>query len=196
LVSIAITLLFAGCKKEFLDRYPLDREVSSNFYQTEADAMQALCAVYDVLGYQESPGVSWAPFIVMSDILSDDAFAGGSDANDGMDENELNTFNIPTTSMIVHSIWIKNYIGIYRANLLMEKIDGIDASDEFKARIVAECKFLRAYFHFEQVRFFENIPLLTETIKGPSEYDQDQESPAEVYNQIAADLVDAINTLP
>lgn len=196
LLSIAIAMLFSACSKDFLDRPPLDQEVSTNFYQTEEDAMAALTAVYDVLGYQSTPGVSWAPFITMSDILSDDSFAGGADANDGHDENELNTFNIPTTSQIVHSIWIKNYIGIYRANLLLEKIDEIDASDEFKARIIAECKFLRAYFYFEQVRFFENIPLLTETIKGPSEYKQEQATPAAVYNQVATDLVDAMQVLP
>jgi hypothetical protein len=196
LLTLLAGMVFTSCKKDFLERYPLDQEVSSNFYQTEADAMAALAAVYDVLGYQSTPGVSWAPFIVITDILSDDSFAGGADANDGKDEDELNNFNIPTTNQIVHSIWIKNYIGIYRANLLLEKIGEIDADDEFKSRVIAECKFLRAYFHFEQVRFFENIPLLTQTIKGPSEYEQSQNSPEEVYNQVALDLVEAIDALP
>lgn len=158
--------------------------------------MMALVAVYDVLGYQSTPGVSWAPFLTVSDMLSDDAFAGGSDANDGMEENQLNTFNIPTANPLVHAIWLKNYTGIYRANLLMEKIDEIDASDEFKARIVAECKFLRAYFYFELVRFFENIPLLTNTLAGPSEYSQPQAAPSDVYDQIALDLVEAMAVLP
>mgnify|MGYP005630256005 FL=1 len=195
-VLMAITFLLSACEKDFLDRPPLDTVVSSNFYKTEADAMSALVATYDVLGYQSAPGVSWAPFLTMSDILSDDAFAGGSDPNDGKDEDELNTYNIPTENLIVHAIYLKNYTGIYRANLLMEKIVDIEASEEFKSRIVAECKFLRAYFYLEQVRFFENIPLLTETIKGPSEYIQSQAAPADVYNQIATDLIDAINILP
>ena len=195
-IIAVLAVVFTSCKKEFLERYPLDQEVSSNFYQTEDDAIAALSAVYDVLGYQSAPGVSWAPFIIVADILSDDSFAGGADANDGMDEDELNTFNIPTTNKLVHATWIKNYIGIYRANLLLEKIEEIDASEEFKTRIIGECLFLRAYFHFEQVRFFENIPMLTKTISGPSEYEQTQNTPAEVYNQIAADLVDAIEVLP
>lgn len=190
-----IVLLFAGCE-DFLDLKPLDQTVSSNFYQTEEDAKMALIAVYDVLTYQETPGVSWAPFITMADILSDDAYAGGADANDGKDENELNTFNIPPSNLIVHSIWIKNYIGIYRANLYLEIIDQIDAPQSFKKRTTAEAKFLRAYFYFEQVRFFENIPLLTATIKGPSEYNQTQNTPKQVYDQIAKDLVEAIADLP
>jgi len=195
-VALASIFLLTNCSEEFLDRQPLDTTVSTNFYKTEQDAKMALIAIYDVLGYQSAPGVSWAPFITVSDILSDDSYAGGGDANDGMDENELNIFNIPTTNKLVHATWLKNYTGIYRANLLLEKIYDIDASEEFKARVVGECQFLRAYFYFELVRFFENVPLLTETLKGPSEYQQSQNTPAEVYNQIATDLVDAYNVLP
>ena len=193
--ALALILLLTGCE-DFLDLKPLDKVVSSNFYQTEEDALKALVAIYDVLTYQSTPGVSWAPFISISDILSDDVYAGGSDANDGMDENEFNTFNIPTTSLIAYAIWIKNYIGIYRANLFLEKIDEMNASDSFRQRTIAEAKFLRAYFYLEQVRYFENIPLLTSTIKGPSEYNQEQSTPQEVYNQIALDLVEAIESLP
>ncbi|MCB9015205.1 MAG: RagB/SusD family nutrient uptake outer membrane protein [Lentimicrobiaceae bacterium] len=194
--ALLLIMLFTACSKDFLDLKPLDQEVTTSFYKTEEQALQALVAVYDVLGYQSIPGVSWAPYITITDILSDDAYAGGGDANDGQDEDELNNFNIPPTSQIVHTIWIKNYIGIYRANLLLEKIDGVEASDEFKARLIAESKFLRAYFYFEQVRYFENIPLLTNTLKGPSEYNQPQSTPAEVYNQIALDLTEAIEVLP
>lgn len=193
---LLFSLTISSCSEDFLDLKPLDQEVSSNFYQTEEQAYQALVAVYDALTYQSTPGVAWAPFITVSDALSDDAFAGGSDANDGFDLQQLNTFGIPATNPTVHSIWIKNYIGIYRANLFLEVIDDIDATDSFKERTIAEAKFMRAYFYFEQVRYFENIPLLTNTIKGPSEYDQEQNDPKEVYDQVAIDLVEAMNDLP
>ncbi len=194
--ALLFTSLFYSCSEEFLDLEPLDEEVTSNFYRTQEEAYQALVAIYDVLTYQSTPGVSWAPFITVSDVLSDDAFAGGGDANDGANFDQLNQWNISTTSVVAHSIWIKNYIGVYRANLYLEVIDDIEASDEFKQRTIAEAKFLRAYFYLEQVRFFENIPLILETISGPSEYIQPQNTPQEVYNQIALDLVEAIADLP
>ena len=193
---IAFMFMINACSDDFLDLKPLDVEVTTNFYRTQAQAYQALVAIYDVLTYQSTPGVAWAPFITISDILSDDAFAGGADANDGMHQQELSTFNISTTNPLAHSIWIKNYIGIYRANLFLEIIDQIDAPQSFKTRTIAEAKFLRAYFYLEQVRFFENIPLITATIKGPSEYNQTQNAPRDVYNQIALDLVEAIKDLP
>jgi len=195
-IFTVLLILLSACSDEFLDRQPLDQLVSSNFYQTEEDAMQALVAVYDALQYQSSPGISWAPFLTMSDMLSDHTYGGGSDANDGLDENEFNTFNIPTTNVIVHSLWAKNYTGIYRANLLLEKISDIEADEDFKNQLIAECKFLRAYFYFELVKLFENIPLLLETIKSTSQYSQTQNLPDEVYNQIALDLVESIDALP
>lgn len=195
-LALLLLVHFTSCDKDFLDLKPLDQEVSSNFYQTQEQAFQALVAVYDVLTYQSMPGISWMPFITVADVLSDDAFAGGSDANDGFNWDQLKNHNIPPTNPIVHAIWAKNYEGIYRANLYLEVIDDIDATQEFKQRTIAEAKFLRAYFYLEQIRFFENIPLLTETIKGPSEYRQEQNTPEEVYNQIALDLVEAIADLP
>lgn len=194
-LSVA-SLLSVSCTKEFLEVDPLDREVSATFYKTEAQAMEALVSVYDVLGHQDAPGTAWAPVVTVNDILSDDSYAGGQDFNDGMDEDELNTFRIPSTNKMVHSLWLKNYKGVYRANLLMEKIEGVNASTEFKDRLVAEAKFLRAYFYFELVKYFENVPLLTRTLGGPSEYQQPQAKPEDVYNQIALDLVEAIQVLP
>ncbi|MFW5725128.1 MAG: RagB/SusD family nutrient uptake outer membrane protein [Bacteroidota bacterium] len=195
-IALATLLVFSACSEDFLDLKPLDQEVTTNFYRTETEAYQALVAIYDVLTYQSTPGVSWAPFITVADVLSDDAFAGGSDANDGFEWDQINNFRAQTNSPIAHATWIKNYIGIYRANLFLEIIGDIDASESFKQRTIAEAKFLRAYFYLEQVRFFENIPLITETIKGPSEYSQEQNTPEEVYNQIALDLVEAIPDLP
>lgn len=196
LAAIISLMMISACSEGFLDRKPLDQEVSTNFYQTEGDAMEALVAVYDVLGYQSSPGSAWAPLGLVADVLSDDSFAGGADSNDGQDEDEINNFSIPSTNQIVHTIWKNCYVGIYRANLLLERIDEMDTDEAFRERLIAECKFLRAYFYFNLVRSFENVPLLTQTIKGPSEYAQDQESPEEVYNQIAKDLVESIAVLP
>ncbi len=195
-ILLVVALTFASCSEDFLDKQPIDRVVSSNFYQTESDAMEALIATYDALGFQSTPGVAWAPLVTISDVLSDDAYAGGSDANDGCKHDQLNTFNIQIQNPLVHAIWLKNYTGIYRANLFLSVIDGIEASDEFKVRSTAEVKFMRAHFYLELVRFFENIPLVTQVLNNPEEFSIPQAAPQEVYDLIATDLVDAINGLP
>jgi len=194
ILSLIVSMILVGCSEDFLDRPDLVNEDSENFYQTEEDAYLALVACYDGIQLQ-TDGDSWVPYVTVSDILSDHAYAGGGDANDGSEFQQLNTFSIPTQSPKVSSLWRKNYTGIYRANLYLEKIEEIDASDEFKTRTIAEAKFCRAYCYFELLKFFENVPLMTETIKG-DDFGLPQSDLEEVYTQVYLDLYDAIADLP
>ena len=90
--------------------------------------------------------------------------------------------------------WGRNYTGIYRANLLLSKMEGAipDLSDALKARYAAEAKFLRAYYYFDLVRLFKNVPLITGPISTGAIYSQTQAAPEAVYAQIETDLQDAI----
>ncbi len=188
--------LVSGCSEDFLRVVPQGTLFSSNYFETEEQVEEALFAVYDVLGHQKGYNLAWAPFLVMSEVLSDDAYAGGQDSGDGAEEDEFNTFTISTGNEIVQSIWKRNYYGIYRANFTMEKAgELVNTTEDFKNLVIAEAKFLRAFFYFEQVRFFENI-VLTTTTQSPSEANVPQVDPALIYDQIASDLVDAIEGLP
>ncbi len=194
-IIIAImTLIMVSCMESFLEKEPLDQRVESNFYQTESDAFEALVAIYDVLQWQTVVG--FHPLPMFSDIASDDAYAGGASRNDAPNIIEVDQHNIRTTNGEVQGLWSKHYTGIYRANLYLEKLDGMEAGEDFKTRTAAEAKFMRAYFYFNLLKLFENVPLLTETLKAPSEYTQPQASPEDVYNQIALDLVEAAADLP
>ena len=195
LIFIALCT-FTGCSQEFLEVTPQGTLFSSTYFKTEEQVLEALYATYDVLGHQKGLDLAWSPYLVISEVLSDDAYAGGQDAGDGAEEDEFNTFNISTGNEVVHSIWKRNFYGIYRANFTIEKTLALEnTTEEFRTLVTSEAKFLRAYFYFELVKFFENVPLTTVT-QSPSEANQPQANPADVYNQIAADLVDAAQNLP
>lgn len=191
---ILLVLALSACTEDFLDKQPLDQRVESNFYQTQADAQEALIAVYDVLGWNTVVG--FHPLPMFADIASDDSYAGGASRNDAPNIIEVDKHNIRTTNGEVLGLWKKYYTGIYRANLYLEKIEGIKADQAFIDRTVAEVKFIRAYYYFDLLKTFENVPLLTQTLKSQSEYAQPQAAPEQVYNQIATDLVEAIPNLP
>ena len=61
---------------------------------------------------------------------------------------------------------------------------------------MAETLFLRAYFYFDLVRFFENIPLFVKPLTAEEVYEVTQADPADVYNLIISDLQTAIEGLP
>jgi hypothetical protein len=87
-----------------------------------------------------------------------------------------------------------NYTGITRANYILEHKDNIDFPR--KAHILAEAKFLRAYYYFELVKYFGDVPLIIDKRIGIEEARTIPRAPkAEVYAQIEADLIAAAAVL-
>jgi len=194
---LLLVILAAGlgsCTKDFLEKEPLTDRVEANFYKTPNDAFQALVSVYDVLQWQTGGG--YHPFDLVTDILSDDAYCGGSGPGDRPGLVRMGKFSEYTTDEEPLGLWKDRYTGIYRANLLLEKIVDIPFTDSLlKVRYMAEARFLRGYYYFQLEQFFGHIPLILKSLT-PADYKQLQADPADVYNQIASDLYYAYNNLP
>ena len=193
-----LLLISIACSEDYLTLSPQATLFASEYFNNVEELEDALIATYDVLGHQQGIGLAFSPPLLLAEIMSDDAFAGGQDAGDGAAENEFNTFNFSTSNEVVRSLWKKGYTGIYRANFTIEKGTPLSTGeDSLKVKtLIAEARFLRAYFYFEMVKFFENIPLLTSVPTSLGEINAPQSNPSDVYNQIAADLVFATNNLP
>ncbi len=196
LFPIFICLLTAqSCKKDFLELEPRGIKLESNFYQTQAEAFEGVVAVYDVLQWSGTNN-TWSMNLGLLNAASDDCYAGGSDASDQPSWGAWDNFTLTPNLGPQRAFWHKYYAGIYRANLLLEKIDKVPVIDDvFKKRATAEVKFLRAYYYFELVRLFGNIPLITKTLSANEIYEQTQAAPSEVYAQIEKDLKEAVATI-
>jgi hypothetical protein len=68
--------------------------------------------------------------------------------------------------------------------------------DAEKARFVAETKFLRAYFYFDLVRLFKNVPLILEPLALTAMNNVEQATPAAIYAQIEKDINESLANLP
>lgn len=192
---VAGMAVFSGCEKDFLELQPKGTQLEGNFYQNEEQLFQALVAVYDVMQWGNSGGYTMKQPLLT--VASDEAYAGGSDASDQPSWVAWDNFTVDPYITPSGGLWQKNYTGIYRANLLLSKIDQVPGlSEPVKNRIIAETKALRAYFYFDLVRFFRNIPLFTEPIPIADLYTQQQATPESVYAQIEQDLNDARAVLP
>lgn len=183
-----------SCTDEFLELEPKTGQVEANYYKTESDAFLSVVGVYDALSVQ-----NWQFVPIMSDIFSDDAFAGGSDANDmrQWQETELNSA-MPLENQAAFDLWNRCYSGIYRANLYLEKQELIEwTTDGLKERLEAEVKFIRAYLYWDLARHYASVPIILEVFTSVEDYKNiGQSSPADVYAQVASDLNASIPELP
>lgn len=189
LLAISLT----ACKKEFLDRAPLVGVTEENFYRNAEDAIASVNAAYAALQFELSPAGHFRWF--WGDIMSDDSEKGGSGDNDVFDLLRLETFQGPTNTDLLESEWSANYQGIYRANLTLENVPDIDMDETLKARVLGEARFIRAWFHYNQMIVFGNVPLVDRVLE-PNEYTLGQASPAEVWAFIENDLMEAARDLP
>ncbi len=193
LLFIALMAMISSCSKDFLELEPKNSRLEENFYKTQEDMYQAMIATYDVLQWGGYKG--YVPEESLSDVASDDAYAGGANAGDQPSWVALDQYTLAPTLGPQASIWGRYYRGIYRANIFLEKIDAAESSDDFRKTSIAEVKFLRAYYYFNLVRWFGNVPLILNVL-NPSEYNYPQSAPTAIFAQIEQDLNSAIPNLP
>lgn len=188
----SVALVIGSCTKSFLELTPKGTALENNYYQNEDELMQGLVAVYDVLQWNGTNN-NWSMKIGLLNAASDDCYAGGSNASDQPQWVAYDNFTMDAFIGPQYGLWKKGFAGIYRANLLLDKIEGVTDLDEtFKNRAIAEAKFLRAYFYFDLVTFFKNVPLITGPLGADAIYEQKQANAADVYALIEQDLTDAI----
>lgn len=184
-------LLVVGCSEDFLEKTSPGNLAADNFFQTEEHAVWGTNAIYEHLRSWE---VHVFSFIGMTDIVSDDADKG-STVNDASFLKEIDDFTFDASNIAPGTVWSGYYRGIYRANVAIQNIPKIEMNEALKSRLLGECKFLRAYFYFNLVRWFGDLPLITEPLEA-SEFEQERVPATQIYALIKQDLNDAINQLP
>src|SRR5689334_2684733 len=154
--AVGLLLLLGSCKKDFITIQPKGQFLTQNYYVDRQQAYTGLVAAYDVM--RKNAG-GFENMITMMNAGSDDNYAGGGGASDGAGIQGFSNYTINPVTM-PRSFWSDHYQGIFRANILLQKLPNTTMDAGEKARFVAESKALRALYYFNLVRMFRNIPLL------------------------------------
>lgn len=172
-----------------LEKEPLGELSVSSAYVTENDAFQALTAAYNpLINYLGISGYS------IYDIAADNAEKGGEGPSDGAYINEIAYFTLTATNTIASQVWARSYLGVHRANLVIDNVVGIDMDEQKKTRIIAEAHFLRGYYYSVLVTLFGDVPLITRSDENRQELERTAKK--EVYDLIIEDFKYAAEVLP
>ncbi|MES2862810.1 MAG: RagB/SusD family nutrient uptake outer membrane protein [Bacteroidota bacterium] len=178
---------FLSCSDEFVDReaqYSIDSE---NYFNSEQDYQDALVGAYDLLH-------SSFMNVLVGEIASDNTVSGGESANDVVGIQQIDEMNHSSVNTNLKNIWDWMFAGVQRCNYILEFKDKTDFPN--KNQVIAETRFLRAYYHFELVKWFGGIPLNGDKrFKVGDEKTIPRASVAEVYATIESDLLFAIDNL-
>jgi starch-binding outer membrane protein, SusD/RagB family len=191
-IVAAISILLAACKKDFVTIEPRGQFLSENYYANADQAFSALVATYDPV--RKNSG-GFENMICMMNAGSDDNYAGGGNKNDGEGIQNFSHFTLNSTT-IPQSFWNDFYQGVFRANIMLQRLPETPMDESVKARYLAEAKTLRAWYYFNLLRMFKNIPLILTPLTTADMYSVAQAAPEDVYTQIESDLQEAISVLP
>lgn len=184
---IILPLVFLGCSDDFVDVDSEDQN-SENFFNSEADYQLALIGAYDLL---QSTYIN----VMLGEIASNNTLAGGESAIDVPGIQEIDDMRHSPVNANLRDIWGWMFSGVNRANYLLEFKDKIDFNG--KNQIIAQATFLRAYYYFELVKFFGDVPLaVDERLLFGDQSTIERTPKAEVYAQIERDLQFAADNLP
>lgn len=190
-------VLMASCDSD-LDVDQNDAITQEDFLNNPDNAVALVNGVYNKMLDYDMYSFGW---IGITSITSDDADKGSTASDTGSDKHKLDALTFDASDVSFNDVWKGRYSGIYRANNALFYLEDLTIDEELKSRLIGEVKFLRAFWYFDLVRCFGDVPIVVSKIdlndtELINEVVFTRRPKAEVYAQIEADLMDAISRLP
>jgi hypothetical protein len=182
-------LAFTACQS-ILDKDPIAILDAGSYFQTEADAVQAMNAAYQPLVFSSNNNNYYWAFGV---VTADEAITGGDGSRPGITEMDALTYTPRTDEF--NTFWKLQYTGITQCNLVLDNIDAITMNATRRDQIRGEALFLRSYYYFLLTQVFGDVPLLIK-VTPPDELKVPKTPKATVLAQIEADCARAADFLP
>ena len=187
LALVAVT----GCDS-ILDTDPEGQIVIENAFATPEGQVLYLNSLYDPL--TTLYGSFNGPMQSLLESGTDDAFPL-SQTLGGFKER-----TIDPGAGALSGVYTNNYNGLQRANTVLARTGtgGADFAgrEALQNQIRGEALFFRAFYYFNLVRVFGDVPLFTAETNSIPDAQQARAPTAEVYARIKADLDEAIPLLP
>lgn len=149
-------------------------------------------------------GIVFRNDIIVQDVAADDAMKKWAPDGDQIWMDDVDNFRFTSSNQAFNGIWSYDYEGISRCNLALSLltddavVSKVGMSAELRNRSLGEVYFLRAYYYFDLVTNFGDVPVVLKPLKTFNEaYEVAIRVPKEqVWAQISADLALAKNALP
>lgn len=176
LIVIFSIILFSSCEKDFLDRPPKD-EVDAGFFFNTAKDLEV--AVNDF--YTDLPSAS---------LYEDDA-ASDNIVPLSADERVRGARITP----IRGGGW--SWSRLRNINFFLENYQRLDDEEEAKAKYSGIARFFRAYFYFEKVKRFGDVPWYNKVLDaGDEDLYKARDSRELVMDSVMVDINYAIDNIP
>ena len=182
---VAVPALTVGAC-DSLDVDPFSQVEVQNFYRTPSEVRAAVAPIYGAIR------PTLFNYYNLSQISTDENIVPtrGSDWGDGGRWLAIHRHGWTSELSDLNGAWNEAFTGVARANKVLLDIQDLDVQD--KEAITAELRAMRAYFYYQLLDLFGNVPII-----GDDELEVDPDNPppantrAEVFDFIESELTAA-----
>lgn len=188
-IFIAALLGMGISSCNFLDKTPTYL-TPETFFNNEEEALSFLTGVYSPINQTPFYGSDYL-WLVGNDDLSHYGGPGRSPMTTGLACNNANSSD-PT----VASLWRVLYSGIDRANMLLERLDNTpNISTASKEQIRSEARFLRAFYYFNLIQCWGDVPFKTVSTQSVNNLNRPRTNKQEIYDFVCREMEECISGL-
>lgn len=189
-ILIYIAIMGCGCFgcEDKLDIINPNEPNVGLFWASEEDAEKGVNAIYSTL--HKGSISRWMSMLYSTRSDIGESRSPWSDLANALDKFIQPDYNFDP----VAGVYVDNYVGIFRANQVLDNVPGIEMDKKAKEILLGQTYFLRALFYYHLGTLFGNVPLMLKTSE-PQDYPANS-TQAEIFEQIIKDLEDAIPMLP
>lgn len=190
LASLA-TLLMTSCGDSFFDLEPASSVTIDKVYKTASDYNVAVIGCYAKLQSQVNFYTECCEY--RSDNLSLGAPTAGT-----QDRYDIDHFTEKPSNGILSSYWANFNNNVYRCNLLLDQIDGVNFAENLKKQYKGEAMFIRALNYFNMYRIWGGVPATKHVVSAAEALKVARYSDEQMFDLIAGDLKEIVdnNYLP
>lgn len=170
-----------------------------------SSSYQMLSSTLNLIGeWGWDDGIVTRNDFILYDIGSDDAMKKWAPDGDQPWMDEVHNYSFIASNGAFNGIWSYLYEGIARTNLALSYLNDdntiklIGMNTDLRKRLLGEAYFLRAFYYFDLVSNFGDVPLLTAPINSFEEaYNVAQRVDQNtVWDQVSSDLEKAKENIP
>lgn len=180
IASLGALLMLGSCGENFFDLQP-NFEVPVDKLETAEDFNVAVMGCYAKMQTQVNYYLECCEY--RSDNLYLNAPTTGT-----QDRYDIDQFKDVASNGILTDLWANFNNGVYRCNLILDKIDSKDIPDALKAQYKAEAMFIRAYTYFNMYRLWGGVPTTRKVVTVAEALQIGRSSKEQMFELIAGDL--------
>ncbi|MBL7735821.1 MAG: RagB/SusD family nutrient uptake outer membrane protein [Chitinophagaceae bacterium] len=173
LIMFSVIIALVSCGKKDLDIVPSDKLSDATVWTQASTASLFLSDIYNSLNAGPYPAVSREnPSEISNDPLDNftDNATYGPEA--GLPSAQIfNSGSYGPSSQLFPNQWKYMYANIRKCNLFLEKIAPADLPDNDKKNMIAQARFLRAYFYKQLVDLYGGVPIIVKVLNNDGKED-------------------------